>query len=145
VWANADTPDEVARARSLGASGVGLVRTEHMFREEGRPPIVQEMILAAPEAKRGDPEARQTYLSALEKLHEFQVGDFFGILKAMDGLPVVIRLIDPPLHEFLPKHDQLLEAVSRAHALGETGPEVDKQERLFEAVSRMHEQNPMLG
>jgi pyruvate,orthophosphate dikinase len=145
IWANADTPDEVARARSLGASGVGLVRTEHMFREEGRPPIVQEMILAAPDAKRGDQKAREVYLSSLEALGKFQTGDFYGILKAMDGLPVVIRLIDPPLHEFLPKHDKLLEEVTRARAKNESGPEVDEKERLLEAVSRMHEQNPMLG
>ena len=145
VWANADTPEEVARARSLGAGGVGLVRTEHMFREEGRPPFVQEMILAAPEAKKGDARARKTYLSALETLGGFQVGDFYGILKAMDGLPVVIRLIDPPLHEFLPKHDKLLEDVTRARARNESGPEVAEKERLLEAVSRLHEQNPMLG
>jgi pyruvate, orthophosphate dikinase len=145
VWANADTPEEVSRARSLGASGVGLVRTEHMFREEGRPPFVQEMILAAPEAKRGDAQARKTYLEALETLRGFQTGDFYGILKAMDGLPVVIRLIDPPLHEFLPKHEKLLEEVTRAEAKGETGPELDEKRRLLEAVSRLHEQNPMLG
>jgi pyruvate,orthophosphate dikinase len=145
VWANADTPDEVARARALGATGVGLVRTEHMFREEGRPPFVQEMILAAPEAKRGDVQARQSYLSALETLRGFQVGDFYGILKAMDGLPVVIRLIDPPLHEFLPKHDKLLEEITAARALGQRSPELAEKERIFEAVSRLHEENPMLG
>jgi pyruvate,orthophosphate dikinase len=145
VWANADTPDEVARARSLGAGGVGLVRTEHMFREEGRPPFVQEMILAAPEAKRGDARARQAYLSALDTLGKFQTGDFYGILKAMDGLPVVIRLIDPPLHEFLPKHDKLLEDITRARARGESGPELEEKERIFDAVTRLHEQNPMLG
>jgi pyruvate, orthophosphate dikinase len=145
VWANADTPEEVAQARSLGATGVGLVRTEHMFREEGRPPFVQEMILAAPEAKRGDEQARRTYLSALDTLGEFQTGDFYGILKAMDGLPVVIRLIDPPLHEFLPKHDKLLEDITRAEARGERGPELEEKKRIFEAVSRLHEQNPMLG
>jgi pyruvate,orthophosphate dikinase len=145
VWANADTPEEVARARSLGASGVGLVRTEHMFREEGRPPFVQEMILAAPEAKRGNAKARQDYLAALDTLRGFQVGDFYGILKAMDGLPVVIRLIDPPLHEFLPKHERLLEDVTRADARGESGPEIDEKRRLLEAVGRLQEQNPMLG
>jgi pyruvate,orthophosphate dikinase len=145
VWANADTPDEVARARSLGATGVGLVRTEHMFREEGRPPFVQEMILAAPDAKRGDPQARASYLKALETLRGFQVGDFYGILKAMDGLPVVIRLIDPPLHEFLPKHERLLEEITAARAKGETGTQLEERERLFQAVSRLHEQNPMLG
>ncbi|MGI9148293.1 MAG: pyruvate, phosphate dikinase, partial [Chloroflexota bacterium] len=145
VWANADTPDEVARARSLGATGVGLVRTEHMFREEGRPPIVQDMILAAPDAKRGDAKARAAYLAALEKLGGFQTGDFYGILKAMDGLPVVIRLIDPPLHEFLPKHDRLLVEVTTARTRGESGPELEEKERVFDAVMRLHEQNPMLG
>ena len=145
VWANADTPEEVTRARSLGASGVGLVRTEHMFREEGRPPFVQDMILAAPDAKRGDAKARAAYLSALDTLRGFQTGDFYGILKAMDGLPVVIRLIDPPLHEFLPKHDKLLVEVTEAHARGESGPELDEKERIFDAVMRLHEQNPMLG
>jgi pyruvate, orthophosphate dikinase len=145
VWANADTPEEGARARSLGATGIGLVRTEHMFREEGRPPFVQEMILAAPEAKRGDARAREEYLSALETLRGFQVGDFYGILKAMDGLPVVIRLIDPPLHEFLPKHDKLLEEITAARARGQSGRELEEKERIFEAVSRLHEQNPMLG
>ena len=145
VWTNADTPEEAARARSFGASGIGLVRTEHMFREEGRSPIVQEMILAAPAAKRGDSEARQIYLDALDKLGVFQSDDFYGILKAMDGLPVVIRLIDPPLHEFLPKHEKLLEDVTRAEAKGEIGPELDEKRRLLEAVSRLHEQSPMLG
>jgi pyruvate, orthophosphate dikinase len=145
VWANADTPEEVTRARALGASGVGLVRTEHMFRQEGRPPIVQDMILAAPDAKRGDQKARTAYLAALETLRGFQTGDFYGILKAMDDRPVVIRLIDPPLHEFLPKHDKLLVEVAVAHALGESGPELEDKERILEAVMRLHEQNPMLG
>jgi pyruvate, orthophosphate dikinase len=145
VWANADTPEEVARARELGAGGVGLVRTEHMFREEGRPPFVQAMILAAPDAKRGDERARKQYLDALNSLGEFQVGDFYGIFKAMDGLPVIIRLIDPPLHEFLPKHDKLLVEVTEARARGASGPELAEKERLLEAVERLHEQNPMLG
>jgi pyruvate,orthophosphate dikinase len=145
IWANADTPEEVSRARSLGASGVGLVRTEHMFRQEGRPPFVQDMILAAPDAKRGDAKARAAYLAALETLGGFQTGDFYGILKAMDGLPVVIRLIDPPLHEFLPKHDKLQVEVAVAHTRGESGPELEDKERILEAVMRLHEQNPMLG
>src|SRR5206468_9153009 len=87
----------------------------------------------------------QAYLSALDKLGGFQTGDFYGILKAMDGLPVVIRLIDPPLHEFLPKHDKLLEEITRARALNETGHELEEKERIFDAVMRLHEQNPMLG
>ena len=145
VRANADTPGEAKRARELGATGIGLCRTEHMFREEGRPPHVQAMILAAPDAKRDDEAARKTYLGALAKLEEFQTGDFYGILEAMDGLPVIIRLIDPPLHEFLPRHDQLLVDVTRAEALGQNSPEIEEKRRLLVAVERLHEQNPMLG
>ncbi len=145
VKANADTPDEAARARELGAEGIGLCRTEHMFREEGRPPFVQAMILAAPEAKRGNTAARKEYESALARLGEFQAGDFYGILKAMDGLPVIIRLIDPPLHEFLPKHDRLLVEVTEARVRGEKGPQVEEKERVLHAVEQLHEQNPMLG
>jgi pyruvate, orthophosphate dikinase len=145
VRANADTPAEAKRARDLGATGIGLCRTEHMFREEGRPPHVQAMILAAPDAKRDDAAARKVYLEALARLEEFQTGDFYGILEAMDGLPVIIRLIDPPLHEFLPRHDQLLVDVTTARAGGQSGPEIEEKERLLAAVERLHEQNPMLG
>jgi pyruvate,orthophosphate dikinase len=145
IRANADTPDEATRARQLGATGIGLCRTEHMFREEGRPPFVQSMILAAPDAKRGDETARREYLSALDKLGEFQTGDFYGILEAMDGLPVIIRLIDPPLHEFLPRHDRLLVEVTEARVRGESGPQLEEKKQLLEAVERLHEQNPMLG
>ncbi|HEY3063553.1 MAG TPA: pyruvate, phosphate dikinase [Chloroflexota bacterium] len=145
VRANADTPGEAKRARELGATGIGLCRTEHMFREEGRPPHVQAMILAAPDAKRGDAAARKVYLDALARLEEFQTGDFYGILEAMDGLPVIIRLIDPPLHEFLPRHDQLLVDVTTARARGEQSPDLVEKERLLAAVERLHEQNPMLG
>jgi pyruvate, orthophosphate dikinase len=145
VWTNADTPEEVARARSLGAQGVGLCRTEHMFREEGRPDIVQRMILAAGDARRGDKAKRAEYLAALEQLGRYQTGDFYGILKAMDGLPVIIRLIDPPLHEFLPRHDKLLVETTEARIRGQRGPEIQMKERLLEAVEKLHEQNPMLG
>jgi len=145
IRANADTPDEATRARQLGATGIGLCRTEHMFREEGRPPFVQSMILAAPDAKRGDETARREYLSALDTLGEFQTGDFYGILEAMDGLPVIIRLIDPPLHEFLPRHDRLLVEVTEARVRGESGPQLEEKKQLLEAVERLHEQNPMLG
>jgi pyruvate,orthophosphate dikinase len=100
------------------------------------------MILAAPDAKRGDAEARARYMSALDKLGEFQAGDFHGILEAMDGLPVIIRLIDPPLHEFLPRHDRLLVEVTEARVRGQRDHE---KEELLEAVERLHEQNPMLG
>jgi pyruvate,orthophosphate dikinase len=93
VWANADYPKDAERARRYGAQGIGLCRTEHMFFEEERLPIVQEMIMATSRARR---------LSALDRLLPVQRGDFEGIFRAMDGLPVIIRLLDPPLHEFLP-------------------------------------------
>ncbi len=99
VWANADTPEDAIRARELGAQGIGLCRTEHMFMQPERLPIVHAMILATTAAERG---------AALEKLLPFQRDDFTGILKAMEGLPVTIRLLDPPLHEFLPSLEELL-------------------------------------
>src|SRR6202044_2589676 len=130
VYANADTGDDCARARRFGARGVGLVRTEHMFLGE-RCRLVERLILA------DDDQARQSALDALEPL---QRGDFVDILKAMDGLPVVIRLIDPPLHEFLPDLTDLSVKVAVA------GDEATEQDRkLLDAVRRLHEQNPMLG
>ncbi|GAA3771151.1 pyruvate, phosphate dikinase [Streptomyces coacervatus] len=129
VRANADTPEDAARARSLGAQGIGLCRTEHMFLGERRA-LVEAMILAR------DDTAREQALAALLPL---QRADFTGILEAMDGLPVTIRLLDPPLHEFLPDRTEL--AVRLAEAA-----EPDPREReLLAAVERMHEQNPMLG
>ncbi|MEU6144498.1 pyruvate, phosphate dikinase [Streptomyces sp. NPDC047081] len=129
VRANADTPEDAARARSLGAQGIGLCRTEHMFLGERRT-LVEAMILAP------DDTAREQALAALLPL---QRADFTAILEAMDGLPVTIRLLDPPLHEFLPDRTQL--AVHLAEAA-----EPDPREReLLAAVERMHEQNPMLG
>jgi pyruvate,orthophosphate dikinase len=130
VYANADTGDDCARARRFGARGVGLVRTEHMFLGERRR-LVERLILA------DDDQARQAALDALEPL---QRGDFVDILKAMDGLPVVIRLIDPPLHEFLPDLTDLSVKVALA---GDGATEQDR--RLLDAVRRLHEQNPMLG
>ncbi|MDT7839891.1 pyruvate, phosphate dikinase [Streptomyces justiciae] len=129
VRANADTPQDAARARALGAQGIGLCRTEHMFLGERRS-LVEAMILAR------DDEAREKALAALLPL---QREDFTGILKAMDGLPVTIRLLDPPLHEFLPDRTELaVRIASRANP--------DPHERaLLHAVERMHEQNPMLG
>jgi pyruvate,orthophosphate dikinase len=130
VYANADTGDDCARARRFGARGVGLVRTEHMFLGERRQ-LVERLILAS------DDVERQAALDALEPL---QRGDFVEILKAMDGLPVVIRLIDPPLHEFLPDLTDLSVKVALA---GDNATEQDR--RLLDAVRRLHEQNPMLG
>jgi pyruvate, orthophosphate dikinase len=130
VYANADTGDDCARARRFGARGVGLVRTEHMFLGERRQ-LVERLILAS------DDGERQAALDALEPL---QRGDFVEILSAMDGLPVVIRLIDPPLHEFLPDLTDLSVKVALA---GDKATEQDR--RLLDAVRRLHEQNPMLG
>ena len=131
VRANADNGPDCARARRFGACGVGLVRTEHMFLGERRQ-LVEDLILAAE-----DPPARQAALDALEPL---QRGDFAAILEAMDGLPVTIRLIDPPLHEFLPDYTELSVKVAVA---GDKATEQDL--RLLDAVRRLHEQNPMLG
>jgi pyruvate, orthophosphate dikinase len=129
VRANADTPEDAVRARGLGARGIGLCRTEHMFLGERRA-LVEAMILAR------DDTARERALAALLPL---QREDFTGILEAMDGLPVTIRLLDPPLHEFLPDRTEL--AVRLAEA---TEPDPHDRE-LLTAVERMHEQNPMLG
>jgi pyruvate, orthophosphate dikinase len=130
VHANADTGDDCARARRFGAGGVGLVRTEHMFLGERRQ-LIERLILADDEA------TRQSALDALEPL---QRGDFVEILEAMDGLPVTIRLIDPPLHEFLPDLTELSVKVALA---GDAATEQDR--KLLDAVRRLHEQNPMLG
>jgi pyruvate,orthophosphate dikinase len=136
VWANGDYPHDARRAREFGAQGIGLCRTEHMFMEQDRLPIVQRMILASTSEER-----RQ----ALDELLPMQRGDFYGILKEMRGLPVVIRLIDPPLHEFLPSLEDLLVEVTRAQALGKPEAEYAEQKRLLDAVRDLHEQNPMLG
>src|SRR5215467_4903311 len=130
VHANADTGEDCARARRFGAGGVGLVRTEHMFLGERRQ-LVERLILAEDDA------TRQSALDALEPL---QRNDFVEILRAMDGLPVTIRLIDPPLHEFLPDLTDLSVEVALA---GDAATEKDR--KLLDAVRRLHEQNPMLG
>jgi pyruvate, orthophosphate dikinase len=130
VYANADTGEDCARARRFGAGGVGLVRTEHMFLGERRQ-LVERLILAE------NDEEQQAALDALEPL---QRGDFVDILAAMDGLPVTIRLIDPPLHEFLPDLTDLSVKIALD---GDQATEKDK--KLLEAVRRLHEQNPMLG
>jgi pyruvate, orthophosphate dikinase len=130
VHANADNGPDCARARRFGAAGVGLVRTEHMFLGERRQ-LIEDLILA------GTDEDRQRALDALEPL---QRGDFVEILDAMDGLPVTIRLIDPPLHEFLPDLTDLSVRIALA---GDNATEKDQE--LLAAVRRLHEQNPMLG
>jgi pyruvate, orthophosphate dikinase len=136
VWANGDYPRDAELAREFGAQGIGLCRTEHMFMEQDRLPIVQRMILAPDEASRR---------RELDLLLPVQRQDFKGILDAMRGLPVVIRLIDPPLHEFLPSFEELLVDVTRAQALGEPEESYAEKRRLLDAVRNLREQNPMLG
>ncbi|HSL97070.1 MAG TPA: pyruvate, phosphate dikinase [Candidatus Deferrimicrobiaceae bacterium] len=155
VWTNADKPEEAAQARSYGAEGIGLCRTEHMFREGERLEIVRGAILVAAEATRAKARlaAGETlaaderavvdeFDAAMAKLETLQQGDFEGIFRAMDGLPVVIRLIDPPLHEFLPNLEEQLVKVTRAESSG--GASAEDQE-LLRTIRSMHEQNPMLG
>ncbi|PYR38306.1 MAG: pyruvate, phosphate dikinase [Acidobacteria bacterium] len=136
VYANADQPDQAELAYRFGAGGIGLCRTEHMFFGEGRIPIVQRMILADTEADRR---------KALSELLPLQRDDFYGVFKAMHGNPVTIRTIDPPLHEFLPKREELMVDVARLEALKKTGKELDEKKRLLARVEQLHEFNPMLG
>lgn len=198
VYANADTPTDAQRARNFGAEGIGLCRTEHMFMEKDRLPVVQEMIMLASTAETGarqlrkieasldgvNKESRQyrdaqeeiaqiklkheapwkRYTELMSQLAPFQRGDFEGILEAMAGAWVIIRLLDPPLHEFLPGHNDLLIDVTRLKTLKElNSPEYDnalaaikkrrnndsltqeKLEEMLEKVESMHEANPMLG
>jgi len=177
VWANADYPKDAIQARKFGAQGIGLCRTEHMFFEVERLPVVRQMILNANVAqqkldavKRAEAELEKRpdfkdfqvavatakkaakasvevkeYEGALKKLLPLQRKDFEGLFQAMDGLPVIIRLIDPPLHEFLPSHDELLAEVTTMHVLGKKGKKVKEAEEMLAAVESMREQNPMLG
>jgi pyruvate,orthophosphate dikinase len=155
VWTNADKPEEAAQARSYGAQGIGLCRTEHMFREGDRLEIVRGAILVSGVATRAkakltagetlsddEREAVATFDAAMGKLEVLQQGDFEGIFKAMDSLPVVIRLIDPPLHEFLPNLEEQLVKVTRAE---DAGGASDEDQDLLRTIKSMHEQNPMLG
>ena len=135
VRANADQPDQAATAYAFGARGIGLCRTEHMFFGEQRMPIVQRMILAETEAERR---------AALDELLPLQRDDFYGVFKAMPGQPVTIRLIDPPLHEFLPKREELMVEIARAEARGRTEG-LDEKRALLRRVEQLHEFNPMMG
>jgi len=135
VWANADYPKDARRARSYGAKGIGLCRTEHMFFETVRLPIVQRMILAETSAER---------TAALDELLPYQRADFDGLFEAMDGYPVIIRLIDPPLHEFMPDEEKLLEEVIAMRIKGETKG-LPEKEKLLASIRGMHESNPMMG
>jgi len=146
VWANSDYPEDARRARRLGAQGIGLCRTEHMFFEEDRLPIMREMIMA-----RTDPERQD----ALDRLLPLQRGDFAGLFKAMDGLPVVVRLLDPPLHEFLPNHQELLRELAELklrlqhldtlREIDVTLEEIRAKQDFLHRTEELLEANPMLG
>ena len=146
VWANADYPRDADRARSYGAQGIGLCRTEHMFFESERLPIVQRMIMANDIGERNE---------ALAELLPMQRSDFEGLFRSMEGSPVTIRLIDPPLHEFLPSHDQLVSELSdlkvriqHFHTMGEIDNALEQirvKQKYLERVEALREENPMLG
>ena len=146
VWANADYPADAQRAREYGAEGIGLCRTEHMFFEAERLPFVQKMIMTDLPSERRE---------ALDALLPFQREDFAGLFRVMDGLPVIIRLIDPPLHEFLPPHADLMRDLSdlkirlkdagTLDEINELLDQIKKKEDILKRVESLHETNPMLG
>ena len=133
VWANADTPEDARRARAFGAKGIGLCRTEHMFMDADRLPVMQEMVVSSTKEER---------IVQLDKLQVMQESDFYGIFEAMEGLPVTIRLLDPPLHEFLPKIPELTKALE---TLDPNSAEAQKIQATIARARELHEQNPMLG
>jgi pyruvate,orthophosphate dikinase len=136
IRANADQPDQAELAYKFGARGIGLCRTEHMFFGEGRIPIVQRMILADNEADRR---------KALDELLPLQREDFYGVFKGMQGCPVTIRTIDPPLHEFLPKREELMVDIAKLELTGKDKAAREEKRRLLHRVEQLHEFNPMLG
>ncbi len=147
VRANADIPRDATVARRFGAEGIGLCRTEHMFFAQDRLPHMQQMIMACKdttdvkEAARLERERR----AALAKLLPMQRKDFFGLFKAMDGLPVTIRTLDPPLHEFLPKREELMVEIAVLEAKGKRGAKLNRLKKVLQVVEGLHEFNPMLG
>lgn len=136
VRANADNPEDSAKALEFGAGGIGLCRTEHMFMDAARVPIVQKMILAETYDERN---------AALDELLPMQQGDFEGILEVMQGLPVTIRLLDPPLHEFLPDKEELIVDITKLQILDPESKELKEKEALLKKVRQLDEFNPMLG
>jgi pyruvate,orthophosphate dikinase len=147
VRANADVPRDAEVARRFGAEGIGLCRTEHMFFASDRLPHVQRMIMACKdttdekEADRYQKERR----AALAKLLPMQRKDFFGLFEAMDGLPVTIRTLDPPLHEFLPKREELMVEIATLEVKGKKGAKLNQLKEMLAVVEGLHEFNPMLG
>ncbi|RLD13064.1 MAG: pyruvate, phosphate dikinase, partial [Caldiserica bacterium] len=146
VRANADTPEQAKKAREFGAEGIGLARTEHMFFGEERLPIMQEMIMARTEEERRE---------ALNKLLPMQRNDFVELFKAMEGFPVIIRLLDPPLHEFLPNREEIqqeinelklsLKSAESLRKMDELISKIKEREKLLSIINELHEFNPMLG
>ena len=161
VWANADTPTDAERAIAMGAEGIGLCRTEHMFLGPEKVPIVQRMLINAQDAERweeehpeaaghrtpsdGLPVAVGEFYEALSHLKQLQIEDFTGILRAMSGLPVIIRLLDAPLHEFLPRYEEIVREVAVLEAKGAPPEEVRPREEFLQLVESLREANPMLG
>ena len=147
VRANADIPRDALKAREFGAEGIGLCRTEHMFFAKDRLPHVQSMIMACKETQ--DPKEAARYekerRAALAKLLPMQRKDFYGLFKAMDGLPVTIRTLDPPLHEFLPKREELMVEIATLEITKKRSPKLPQLKKLLEVVEGLHEFNPMLG
>jgi pyruvate,orthophosphate dikinase len=147
VWANADGPVDAAAAVGFGAEGIGLCRTEHMFFDPARLPVVQTLILSAHKSTQS-PENdihRARYEGALAELEELQTADFEGIFREMGGRPVVVRLLDPPLHEFLPRYEDLATDIVARRAEGEDSAALADKEALLATVGEMREANPMLG
>jgi pyruvate,orthophosphate dikinase len=147
VRANADIPRDALKAREYGAEGIGLCRTEHMFFAKDRLPHMQRMIMACKDT--ADPKEAAKYekerRAALTKLLPMQRKDFFGLFKAMNGLPVTIRTLDPPLHEFLPKREELMVEIATLQATKKKSPKIGQLNKLLEVVEGLHEFNPMLG
>jgi pyruvate,orthophosphate dikinase len=136
VRTNADTPEDAKKAREFGAEGIGLCRTEHMFMAEDRLPVVREMIMA---------ESKDERVAALDKLLPMQQSDFEAIFEVMHGLPVTIRLLDPPLHEFLPDYTELMLDIERLKLSGGSDTEIKEKEAIASRVRSLKEMNPMLG
>ncbi len=144
IWANADTPEDAIKAIELGAEGIGLCRTEHMFFGEERLPWVQQLIMSTSSIN-SNGSNNNKYQESIAKMLEFQIQDFYEILKVMDNKPVVIRLIDPPLHEFLPSYEKLTDQIYQEKINNNQSELLDELEDVLAIVKDIKESNPMLG